>query len=51
MLHRVEYNVSTGERVDIAQAAYRDDLGDVVVLDAGESPPSGYVEFDPAAAP
>lgn len=44
-LFRVEFNVSTQERIEIAQKAYR--LGDdVVVLDADQPAPAGYEEFD-----
>lgn len=47
-LFRIEADVITGQRKMIAQIAYR--LGEsVVVLDAGESPPEGYEEFDPAS--
>lgn len=47
-LFRVEVDVNSGERKEIAQKAYR--LGDeVVVVDSGEQPPKGFEEFDPHA--
>ncbi len=46
-LFRTEHNVLTGETVIIQQAAYRNDTGDVVVLDAAEVPGDGYTKFDP----
>lgn len=47
-IHRVEQNVSTGEVEVIDQIAYRNEAGDVLVLDAIETSPPGYVAFDPA---
>lgn len=50
-MFRVEYNIETGERREIEQAAYRS-LADptvVVVLDATEPSPEGMEAFDPAA--
>lgn len=50
-LFRIEFNLETGVRTEIAQRAYRnnDNVDDVLVLDASETAPSGYTEFDPHA--
>ena len=47
MLTRVEFNVSTGEKIEIEQIAYRNDEGDVIVLDAIDPTPDGFEEFTP----
>lgn len=47
MLMRVEYDVISGERVEIDVIAYRNDAGDVLVLDAIDPTPEGYEAFDP----
>lgn len=39
---RTELNLATGERVIINQVAYSNAAGDVVIIDEGETPPSGY---------
>lgn len=43
---RIEVNVITGERMEIAQKAYRKG-DDVVVRDADQAAPDGFTEFDP----
>lgn len=50
-MFRVEYNLETGERREIEQAAYRSfaDPTVAVVLDATEAAPEGMEAFDPAA--
>lgn len=42
MLSRFELNAATGERVEIAQNAYINEAGEVLVLDADLSPPTGF---------
>lgn len=50
-MFRIEYNIETGERREIEQAAYRSssDPTVVVVLDATEPAPEGMEAFDPDA--
>lgn len=48
MLFRTEFNMRSGEAEHIEQRAYRNGQNEVLVLDAGEAPPPGFVEFDPA---
>lgn len=50
-LERKEHNVSTGESETIEMIAYRNDDGDVIVLDAIDPTPVGYVAFDPYSEP
>lgn len=52
-MFRVEYNIDTGERREIEQAAYRStsDPTVVVVLDATEPAPDGMEAFDPSIDP
>ena len=47
-LVRYEQDVVTGERQEIEQLAYRNDDGDVIVLDDIEPTPKGYEVFDPS---
>lgn len=49
-MFRVEYNIDTGERREIEQAAYRStsDPTVVVVLDTAEPAPEGMEAFDPS---
>lgn len=46
-LSRFELNVSTGESIEIPMIAYKSDEGEVLVIDADEGPPVGFVPFDP----
>lgn len=48
-MFRVEFDLETGERREIEQAAYRDpnDHSAVLVLDATEPVPEGMEAFDP----
>ena len=39
---------AAGDPLIIPQKAYRNAGGEVLVLDAGEAPPAGFVEFTPA---
>lgn len=48
-LTRTELNVITGDQVEIVRQAYKNDAGDVIVLDAGDDEPDGYSAFDPGA--
>lgn len=50
MLFRVEFNVDTEERTEVPQKAYKKGE-DILVLDVGVTPPSGFVEFDPEEEP
>lgn len=47
-LIRFENNVITGESTSIEQTAYRDGLGNVLVLDSIDPEPNGYMAFDPS---
>lgn len=46
-LYRTEYNIETGEILEVAQRAYQNalDATDVLVLDAEESTPKGYTKL------
>lgn len=46
-LFRVEINQQTGERVEVAQKAYRNADGETLVLDVSLLVPDGYAEFTP----
>ena len=46
-MHRVEVDIRTGEQIEIAQVAYRNEQGDTLVLDKAQEPPSGFTAFDP----
>lgn len=46
-LSRLEFNVYTLESLEIEQVAYRNIDGDVLVLDRGEKPIDGFIQFDP----
>lgn len=48
-LTRIECDVLSGESEVIDQTAYRNEEGEVVVLDAIEPTPEGYEPFDPYA--
>lgn len=50
-LFRVEFDLQEGTRTEIAQLAYRNSDGHVLVLDAGAAPPDGYAPFDPDGPP
>jgi len=50
-MFRIEIDSLTGEAVEILQKAYKNGLGEVIVLDDGDSPPIGYVEFTPEPGP
>lgn len=50
-LFRREVDVTSGEEVLIAQAAYRDSSGGTVVIDKSEAPPFGFERFDPSKEP
>lgn len=49
MIKRSEFDVSQGMLVLIDQKIYRNAEGDVIILDADESPPNGFDEFDQGA--
>lgn len=52
-MFRVEFDMNTGQSVEIQQVAYRDTTDNtiVVVLDADQPAPAGMEVFDPNAAP
>lgn len=50
MIFRIEADVNSGVSVQIEQKAYKNDNGDVLVIDASEVAPEGFIEFDPYAA-
>lgn len=50
-MFRIEIDAKTGNAVQIQQKAYRNAAGDVVVLDATETPPAGFTEFTPVSGP
>lgn len=45
MLMRYEYNIQTGIRRTINQIVYRNEEGETIVLDDGESTPHGFTEY------
>ncbi|QZA71261.1 hypothetical protein AH02_16 [Pseudomonas phage AH02] len=44
-IFRVEWNVSTRERLEIEQVIYKNSDGDIIVLDEGEAQPEGFEVF------
>lgn len=50
-MFRIEIDSTNGSAVQILQKAYKNSLGEVIVLDDGESPPIGFVEFTPEPGP
>lgn len=40
-MHRIEYNMSTGDRTTIHQQAYKDADGNLFILDVGDTPDPG----------
>lgn len=44
MLARYEQDIKTGERKAIEQKAYRNAVGELLIIDATESPPYGFQE-------
>jgi hypothetical protein len=50
MLFRVEHDLATNERIEIAQAAYVNADGDILIIDATEPAPDGYAEYVPEQA-
>ncbi len=49
MLFRTEFDVQTNQSREIDQRAYRNLVGDILVLDYGVDAPDGFSEFDPMA--
>lgn len=43
---RFEYNIQTGKRIAIPQIIYRNDAEDILVLDEGVPPPTGFAVYD-----
>lgn len=50
-MHRFEIDVITGTQTEVRQVAYIGPDGDTMVLDADQSPPAGYEEYEPQATP
>lgn len=46
-MERIEVNVKTGRRLVIAQKAYMNEGGDVIILDASDPAPEGFKEYVP----
>lgn len=43
---RFEFNIHTGKRIAIPQIIYRNDAEEILVLDEGVAPPSGFSAYD-----
>ncbi len=48
MPHRIVVDIATGDVTEVDQTAYRNDKGEVVILDAIEKAPRGYSEMTSA---
>lgn len=46
-LTRIEYDIGTGERTIIDVTAYKNEFGDVLVIDSIDPEPEGFQPFDP----
>ncbi|MBC2659755.1 hypothetical protein H7A76_30345 [Pseudomonas sp. MSSRFD41] len=46
-ISRIEVDVISGKVIEIGQVAYKNDSGDIFVLDDNVSAPEGLFQFDP----
>ena len=47
MLFRTEFDVQSHESTVVEQSAYKNEDGDVMVIDAGDPVPDGFHKFTP----